>query len=142
MSSRQRPIGITEMVLRAATGMERLGIEKCTDLEERSTVLTEAAAVHQGRTRGRIVEAEDHAERRRLAGAVRSEEPGHHAGMNLEAQIVDSDGLAEALGQSSDLDARGVGCHCSVPFGSAVRSVGLTGIAVRYNAPTWTAQVR
>ena len=74
------------------------------DLEERSTVLTEAPAVHQGRTRGRIVEAENHAGRRRLAGAVRSEELGYKAGMNLEAKIVDSDGLAEALGQSSDLD--------------------------------------
>ena len=50
------------------------------------------------------VEADHAAHRRALARAVRTEEAGDLAGLDVEAEIVDGDDLAEALGEVADLD--------------------------------------
>ena len=51
-------------------------------------------------------QAEQHPQGRRLAGAVGAEEAGHGSGAGAEAQIVDGGDVAEALGQSLNLDCR------------------------------------
>ena len=51
---------------------------------------------------GRI-EAEQRAHRGALAGAVRAEEAGHAAGLDVEREMVDGGDAAEALGEVVDL---------------------------------------
>ena len=103
------PVGqrqAAQMVGGAAAGMERFGVEQGADLEERLAVVGERPPVDQRRTRRGIVEAEDHAQRGGLAGAVGAEEPGDPSGVDVEAEMVHGDGLAVALGQLPYLDAR------------------------------------
>ena len=54
--------------------------------------------------RGRRVQAEDHAHRGGLAGAVRAEETGDHARPDREGQVVHGHLVAVALGQLGDFD--------------------------------------
>ncbi len=58
------------------------------------------------RCRRWVDQPEQHPQRRGLAGAVRAEEAGDPAGLDVEAQVVDRDEGAEALGEPSDLDLR------------------------------------
>ena len=55
-----------------------------------------------------LLEAEEHAQRRGLAGAVGAEEAGDRAGLDGEAEVGDGPDLAEGLGESADLDPDGV----------------------------------
>jgi hypothetical protein len=68
------------------------------------------ATVHERAARGRSHEAEQHAQGRRLPRAVGAEEPGDRAGLDDEAQVVDGEDVAEALGEPPGddlgLDAR------------------------------------
>ena len=95
-----------QMVLGAAAGVERFGVQQRADFEQRPAVVGERPPVDQRRTRRGIVEAEDHAQGGGLARPVGSEEPGDHARVHVEAEMVDGDGLAVALGQLPYLDAR------------------------------------
>jgi hypothetical protein len=58
----------------------------------------------RGRACARRNQSEQNAQRRRLAGAVGTEEPRDAAALNGEAEVVDSDGGAESFRQSVDLD--------------------------------------
>ena len=51
-------------------------------------------------------EAEERADRRRLARSVGAEEPAHLPGVDDQVQTVERDGRAEGLGQLPDLDGR------------------------------------
>ncbi len=53
---------------------------------------------------GRVGKPEQHADHRRLAGAVGSEESEGAGARNLEIDRVDRGALAEALGQTRGLD--------------------------------------
>ena len=53
---------------------------------------------------GRPDETEQHPDRRRLPGAVRSDETAHRSGRNGEIQAVDDSSIAEVLGQSGGND--------------------------------------
>jgi hypothetical protein len=57
-----------------------------------------------GRARARRNQPEQNAERRRLAGAVGTEEPRNAATLDAEAEVVDGDRGAESFRQSVDLD--------------------------------------
>ena len=52
----------------------------------------------------RLFLAGDHAEQRRLAGAVRADDADDRARRHLEAQVVDQQAVAEALGHVLELD--------------------------------------
>jgi hypothetical protein len=58
----------------------------------------------RGRACARRNQSEQNAERRRLAGAVGTEEPRDAATLDAEAEVVDGDGGAESFRQSVDLD--------------------------------------
>ena len=80
-----------QVVAGAAPGMDRLGLEEGADLVERPREIVVMAAVHRDVAGVRDVEAHDHAHRRRLARAVRTEESGHDARADVEAQLVDGE---------------------------------------------------
>ena len=113
-ATRVDPVGegqAAEVVEGAAAGVEGLGVEERADLEERLVVAGEGPSVDERRTRRGIVEAEDHAQRGGLTGAVGAEEAGDPPGMDLEAEVVHGDGLAVPLRQAAHLDARRLGSH-------------------------------
>ena len=64
----------------------------------------EVVPVDERLARGRREDARQHAERRRLAGAVRAEEPDHLAARDVEGDVVDGGASAEALGEVPGLD--------------------------------------
>jgi hypothetical protein len=68
-------------------------IQQGADLVQRPYLALVAAPADGHRARGRPVEPEDHPHRRRLAGAVRPEEPGDHPGLDLKVDPVNR-GLA------------------------------------------------
>jgi hypothetical protein len=49
------------------------------------------------RSRGRLLEATDHPQRRRLAAARRAEQGEEAAALDLEREVVDGDDVVEAL---------------------------------------------
>ena len=63
-------------------------------------------AEHAKLATGRRRDAADHAHRRRLAGAVRSEEAERLAPLDVEVDRVDRDQFVEALGQATGMDKR------------------------------------
>ena len=82
--------------------------------------------VDQHGARGRGDEAEEHPQGGRLAGPVRSEEPGDPAGESVEVEVVDGEDVsAEALRQPPSLDGRHIRLDlCSVngyPHRAAMR---------------------
>ena len=70
---------------------------------------------------GRLVEAGDAVEHRRLAGAVRADQRGDVAAADLERQVVDGDEAAEAHRQMFD-DEQGIGLPAHQPCPSLTRS--------------------
>ena len=61
-------------------------------------------AADRGRAAGRLEQPAQHADRRRLAGAVAAQEPEDLALLHVERQIVDRDELAEPAGEMADGD--------------------------------------
>ena len=61
--------------------------------------------------RGRLLEAGDHAQRRRLPAAGRAEERVERAASDLEVHGVDGGDVAEALGDVADVHVRDVGAR-------------------------------
>ena len=93
-----------QVVVGAAAGVDRSRFEQRADLVQRRLEGAIGAAVDR-RPAGRgPVEAQDQAHRRRLAGAVRAQEPGHDARLHREAEVIDSELVAVSLGQSLDLN--------------------------------------
>src|SRR5688572_2913568 len=92
------------MVEGAATTVNGFSVEEGTDLVEGAAVLVVGRPADGHGAGGRGVEAQDHAQGRALPGAVGSEEACDLAGEHIEAEIVDGDGGAVPLGESSGLD--------------------------------------
>jgi hypothetical protein len=82
-------------------------VEQRADLAQRADQAVVAAAADQGPAGGRPVQAQDDAHGGALARAVRSEEAGHPARADGEAQVVDRGHRAEALAELVDLDHDG-----------------------------------
>jgi hypothetical protein len=78
-----------QMVERGAPGVDGARLEQRADLVERTGVVAVMLAVHGDVAGGRRVETEDEPHRRRLPGAVRAEEPRHHARLDGERHAVD-----------------------------------------------------
>ena len=95
-----------KVVAPGSGGVHVAGVEERSDLVHRSIELAVLLAVEAGRAALETVEPEHAAHRRALARAVGTEEPGHPTGMDVEAEVVDGDGAAEALGDLADLDHR------------------------------------
>jgi hypothetical protein len=53
-----------------------------------------------------VVQAEDHPHGGGLAGAIRAEEAGDHAGPAGEAEVIDGEDRAVAFGEIAGLDHR------------------------------------
>src|SRR6266704_2787405 len=79
-------------------------LEHCTDTPDWTVQRAVAAAVDRGRPRAGMDEAEQDAERRRLAGSVRTEEAGDAAVADPERQAVDGCCFAIPLSEIDDLD--------------------------------------
>ncbi len=94
-----------QVVAGLPAGMYGARVEQRTDLAQRRTQVSVAAATDQGAAAVRRVQPEDHPHRRRLAGAVRPDEPGHLTRLDRERQTVHRDGRAVPLAQLANLDA-------------------------------------
>ena len=90
-----------QMVPGAAAGMEARRLEQRSDDPGRLVEFGVAALLDGGPASVRGDEAQQHAQRRGLAGAVGAEEPGHRGAGDLEAEVVDGLDGAEALRQAS-----------------------------------------
>ena len=98
-------LGEREQVLaRAAAAVHRLGVEQRAHLAGGVGELAEGVAADGGVARGRGVQAQNHAHRRRLAGAVGPQEAGDRARPYLERQVVHGRLGAIALRQADCLD--------------------------------------
>src|SRR3974390_308629 len=84
--------------------MHRLGVEQRPDNSQGIVQVAVAAPVDRRGARRRSVKTEDHAHRGGLAGTVGSEEAGHDAGADLDAQVVDGGDGAEPLRQLIQFD--------------------------------------
>ena len=100
------------MIDRPAARVEAGGFQYSTDLAGGVVEIDVARAVERRGPGGRRDEAEQHAQRGRLAGAVGSEETGDGPRPQLEGQVVDGGHGSEALGEAVQLD----GGHESAPF--------------------------
>ena len=69
----------------------------------------EVLAVEDDAAGVRLVEARDDVERRRLAGAVRPDQPGDLALVDRERDVVERDDAAEGPGHVLDREDRGHG---------------------------------
>jgi hypothetical protein len=84
--------------------VEARRFENGADVSDRLSEGSIRAAVDGGRARGRSHKSEQHAQRRRLAGAVRSEEPDDAAAPEPDGEIVDRHDVAEVLRESVECD--------------------------------------
>jgi hypothetical protein len=78
-----------QVVVRGAAGVHGARIQQGADLVQRPHLALVALPADSHRARGRPVEPENHAHRRRLAGAVRPQESGDHSGLDLKVNAVD-----------------------------------------------------
>ena len=95
-----------QVVAPGTGGMDVAGVEQGTDLEHRPVEVAVLLAVEAGRAALEAVEAEHAPHRRALSRPVGAEKAGHPPGVDVEAEVVDGDGAAEALGDLADLDHR------------------------------------
>jgi hypothetical protein len=87
-----------QVVTRRAPRMEGGGLQDRADRPERVLELDVAAPEDRGAPRGRLGQAEQHAQGGRLPGAVGAEEARDGARPDLERQVVDGGDRAVALG--------------------------------------------
>jgi hypothetical protein len=93
-----------QVVAGGAAGVQRARLEQGADLAQRGGGVAVGAAVDGHAAGGRPVQPEDHAHRRRLAGAVGAEEAGHPARGDGEGDAVDGGLGAVLLGEAGDVD--------------------------------------
>ena len=93
-----------QVVLGAASGVHGLRIQQHADLAKRGAQLRVVQAADRHVAGGRPVESDDQAHRRRLAGAVRPEESGHHPRSNGEGHVIDGGLASVTLGQPGGFD--------------------------------------
>jgi hypothetical protein len=82
------------------------GIEDRSDDVQRMVQLLVGATVDSGTALGRGGKTQQDAQGRRLPGPVGPEEADHLTRVDLEAQIIDGDKVAEAFGEIVQLDYR------------------------------------
>ena len=92
------------MSARAPARMDRPCLQQRADLPKRPSQVVVVLAVHRHVARVRAVEAHYHTHRRRLARAVGPKEARDYAGPDGEAQVVDREPVAVALGEVLGLD--------------------------------------
>src|SRR5207237_1682160 len=88
----------------ASAGIEGSYGDERTNLPEHPHECRVGPAVDQRPAGVRGIEAQDHAHRRRFAGAVRAEEAGDVARPHLEGEVVDRHRLPVALRECVHLD--------------------------------------
>ena len=89
-----------QVAARAHVGVEGRHLDEAADVPQRLDLVAGHAVVDHRRVAARRVdEAADHADRRRLAGAVGPEKAEHVAAVDGEVEAVDGQGVAEPLGQ-------------------------------------------
>ena len=93
-----------QVVAGTSSGMRRAGVEQRPHLAERGPQVTVAPAPDPGVARIRLVEAEDEAHRRRLAGAVGPDEARDAARFDAERQPVDGKRAPVSLRQAVRFD--------------------------------------
>src|SRR6478609_7296492 len=76
---------------------ERVALEHRVDVAPERRVVGDVDTAQEDLARGRVLEAADHPQRRRLAAARRAEHREEAAPLDLEAEIVDRQRLGEAL---------------------------------------------
>jgi hypothetical protein len=89
-----------------AAGMHVVGVERRADRLDGIGQLRKRLAHDERGPARRADEAEQRAQRRRLARAVGSEKAGHPTGLDREREVVDRQRLPVALRQSLDRDLR------------------------------------
>ena len=94
------------MVLGAAGRVEAGGLEHGSDVVDGVVQLHIPAPAERSRSLGDGDQAEQHPQRRGLAGAVGPEEAGDPARGHLEAETVDGPEGSELLGETLDFDGR------------------------------------
>ncbi|ELS56589.1 putative Nodulation ABC transporter NodI [Streptomyces viridochromogenes Tue57] len=98
-------LGQTQQVVAGRpAAVHGLGVQQGADLAGGVGQLAVRIAADGDLARGRVVQAQDHPHRRRLARAVGAQEAGDGAGPHLEGQVVHSGLVAVALGQADSLD--------------------------------------
>ncbi len=95
-----------QVVVGGTAAVHGLRVEQCADLAQRRGHVDVRLAVDGHSARGGTVQAEHHAHRRRLSGAVGSEEPGHPTSRDREVDPVDCGLLAVPLRQLFRCDHR------------------------------------
>ena len=96
----------SQMVARRSPRMQVGCLQHGADSAPGTLEIGEAAAEDQCLTFGRLGQAEQHAQRRRLPGAVRPEEAGHRPCVQVERQVRDRGHCAESLRQPNRGDDR------------------------------------
>src|SRR5262249_9176729 len=122
--------------------------EKCVALEDRVDVAlvgrcaADLAVAEVDRPGGRLLEAADHPQRRRLAAARGAEQGEEAAALDLKRAVVDGKALVEALGDSiqpdvgrPDLSRDLVRRHVSSLFDRHQRAPAPTGCPSSTRAP-------
>ena len=84
--------------------MERVRLEDRAHLLSGSLELDVALSENLRLAARRVEQRDEHAQRRRLPGAVRTEESGDATGLRIEREVVDGEDAAVAFGQVPDLD--------------------------------------
>src|SRR5690606_23026633 len=85
-----------EMTLDGAPGAEARILQHGADHTSGISQLRVARAAESGGSRGGLLESEKYAQSRRLAGAVRAEEPCHDAGIDARGEVGDGSDSTEA----------------------------------------------
>jgi len=86
--------------------MEAAGLQDGPDPAGRVGELAIGPAADGGRAGVGGDQAEEHPEGGGLAGPVGAEEAGHRPRLDLEAELVDGEHVAETFGESLDTDGR------------------------------------
>src|SRR6266536_2867447 len=121
--------------------VEARGLEQGADVAARVGELPVGPAVDPGGAGGRGDQAEQHAQGGGLAGPVGAEKACHGALVDLEAEVVDGDDVAEALGESLDGDdGHGVLLAPSASAGGHTLTVLTCGGTARSASCRWSAR--
>ncbi len=111
--TRVRDLGLGDLLALEAEGdvpldvevrEQRVGLEDRVDVALVGRLLGDVLAAEVDAALGRVLEAADHPQRRRLAAARRAEQRVEGAALDRERELVDGGHLAEALGDALEVD--------------------------------------
>ncbi len=121
-----------EVLARAQVRVEARRLDEPGDALERVRAVAHGVAVEQfdDALAGRD-QAERHAQRGRLAGAVGAEEAVHVAGVHVQVDVIDRHNLVVALDQPARPYGLGLVAHRSRPFATSSTAAGDTAPATR-----------